>query len=118
MFERFEEMKLNAELLEKTFDHLNDLVFGNEIKPRPEIKIYGSKVNQGFFDGSTDDNGNPEMIIRISRYYNKDYNTFCSTLLHEMVHCYQFVKRIPVDHDKSFILMAKAIKKTIGIDIN
>jgi hypothetical protein len=110
-------MRLTQELLEKTFNHFNDLIFANEIKPRPTIKVYSSKVNAGYFIGEPDEDNNPTMVIKISDRYNKTYEQFCETMLHEMVHCFQYIKHMPVDHDKAFNLMAKVIKKELGIDI-
>lgn len=109
-------MKLTDELMYKTFDYLNDIIFGKEL-PYTTIKLYNSKVNMGFFEGVPDEDGNPELRIKISKHYNKDFNTFVATLAHEMVHCYQYIKHMPVDHGKAFKEIAAAIKKTIGIDI-
>ena len=110
-------MKIKQELLEKTFDHFNDLIFGGEIMPRPEMKVYSSKVNAGYFIGEPDDDGNPTMVIKVSKHYNKTYQDFCETLVHEMVHCFQYIKQMPVDHGKGFKLMAKVIAKETGLNI-
>lgn len=110
-------MKLTNELMYKTFEYLNDIIFGNEINVMPGIKVYTSKINMGYFEGTADEDNKPVLTIKISKHYNKDYNTFVATLAHEMVHCFQYLKHMPVDHGKAFKEMAAAIKKTIGIDI-
>ena len=109
-------MKLSEDLLYKTYSYFNSLVFGNEL-PYVNIKVYSSKVNQGYFEGYPDDKGNPVLNIKISNRYNKTYNDFCETLLHEMVHCFQYIKHMDVDHGKVFNKIAKIIKKEIGLNI-
>ncbi len=109
-------MRITNELMRETFAHFNKVVFGNEI-PMPKFKLYNSKVNCGFFEGCNGEDNKPEMLIKISKYYNKNYQQFCETMLHEMVHCFQFINRVPVDHGKSFSMMARVIKKEMGIDI-
>lgn len=109
-------MKISKELLEKTYIHFNEYIFGGEL-PTVVLKTYSSKVNCGFINCETDEYGNPDILIRISTRQNKTYQDFCETLLHEMVHAFQFIKRIPVDHDKAFAKMAKEIKRNTGLNI-
>ena len=104
------------ELYYTTFKHFNNLMFDNAI-PMPKIKAFNSKKYAGYFIGSVNEDGEPTMTIKISTKYNKDYQSFCETLLHEMVHCYQYLNHFKVGHGKSFKLMAKKINKQLGMQI-
>lgn len=123
-------MKLSAELLEKTYIHFNDLIFEGELTAwnmrgttnmfgglKVTVKPYSSKVNCGFINCEYDDHGNPDILIRISTRHNKTYQDFCETLVHEMVHAFQFIKRLPVDHGNAFNKFARIIKKNTGLNI-
>ena len=105
------------ELYYKTFNHFNDLIFGGQIKPTPKIKSSNNKIEAGYFIGFIDEEDNPHMTIKISKYYNKSYQMFCETMLHEMVHCYQFINNMPVNHGKTFRVMEKIINKELGMRI-
>lgn len=110
-------MKLTKELLYKTYNHFNDYIFGGELPADITIKPYSSKINCGFFEGYYTDEGEKEYLIKISNRYNKTYGEFCETMVHEMIHVFQFMKDIDVDHGKTFKAMAKTIKKEIGLNI-
>lgn len=106
----------SKELYYKTFNHFNDLIFDGAII-KPKIKSFNSIKYAGYFIGEPDEEGNPAMVIKISTKYNKNYKTFCETLIHEMIHCFQYLNRMPVNHGKSFKIMAKHIKDTLGLNV-
>lgn len=110
-------MKITNELLRQLYNHFNDYVFGGELPGNIEIYVYSSKINKGFIECYPDDYGLPICCIRISDKYNKNYLQLCETVLHEMVHYYQYIKMLPVEHNKTFNKMAKVIKKELGINI-
>lgn len=110
-------MRLTKELLTNTYNHFNDYIFGGELPDDTEIRAYSSKINCGFFEGSYNDDGEKEYLIKISDRYNKTYGEFCETMVHEMIHVFQFLRDIPVDHGKTFKAMARTIKREIGLDI-
>lgn len=55
--------------------------------------------------------------IRLSKRYCKDKEQFKSTLIHEMVHCIQFIKGKRVNHGAFFKRECRRIKRHFGIDI-
>lgn len=110
-------MNFHDETLYMTFNHFNRLLFNNSIKPTPTIKINRSKKNAGLFEGFADEDNNPVMTIKISSRHNTNYYEFCETLIHEMVHCYQFLNGLDVNHGKVFKQIRKVIKAEYNIDI-
>lgn len=109
--------KLTIGLIEAIFDHLNPLLFANRINIRPTFHISGSKINEGFFEGCPDDNGNPEMRVSISKYFNETYQQLCETIAHEMIHCFQYLNHMPVDHGQGFEAIVKLIEKQCGLKV-
>lgn len=110
-------MKITKELMRETFAHFNKLIWDNSIWLEPTFKVYNSKINCGYFIGEPDEEGKPTAVIKLSKYYNKTYQDFCETLVHEMVHLYQYINKMPVEHDKAFNMMAKIIKRGTGLEI-
>ena len=94
----------------KLFDFYNKTLFnGALIKPR--IKLFNSKKYLGFFEGYAEG----EYLfctIKLERLCEKH-----STLLHEMVHLYQFQFNHNVNHKGLFKAWRRRIKKLTGIDI-
>ena len=101
----------------ETFKYFNHLIFKDAIRPLPKFVVYDSKVNAGYFIGESGEGNKPRMKIKISKRFNRTYQDFCETLVHEMVHCFQFLNRMPVDHDKAFNEMAKVIRRGTGLEI-
>lgn len=59
-----------------------------------------------------------ETLIRISNYYDRDENGFKETLLHEMVHQWQYHHHYPIDHKTNFKRKANEINRKGGWDIS
>lgn len=104
-------------MLVAQFLMFNRLAFDNRIYVMPQIIVYQSKVNMGFFEGEADDFGRPMLTIKISERQNKNWQDVCETLLHEMVHCFQYLNKLPVDHGKYFKQIKKEIKQKYGLTI-
>lgn len=96
--------------LKKLFDFYNKTLF-NGVLIKPRIKLFNSKKYLGLFDGYAEG----EYLfctIKLERLCEKH-----STLLHEMVHLYQFQFNHKVNHGKSFKAWRRRIKAKTGIDI-
>lgn len=78
----------------------------------PRIRLYKCKYTLGLFEGYEDENGFMFMDIYLEKRAEKH-----STLLHEMVHLYQFQFNHNVNHKGSFKAWRRRIKYLTGIDI-
>lgn len=109
-------MKYSKRFIDATFHHFNHTLFNGEL-PLPEFKYLKNKLYQGYFIGCHNIDG-PSYTIKINfKHYNKTYEEFCETLIHEMVHLFQLINGFKVNHGKGFKLIAKKIKRITGIDI-
>ena len=95
----------------KLFNFYNLTLF-NGVLVKPRIKLFKSKHYLGLFDGYEDEDGFIFATIRLEKHADKH-----STLLHEMVHLYQFQFNHKVNHKGSFKAWRRRIKKLTGIDI-
>lgn len=103
--ERIEEMNLY-----KLFKFYNKTLFNNQlIKPR--IRWFNKKGFDGLFEGESD---GEYIFAQIKINENAEVH---STLIHEMVHLYQFQFNHNVNHGKSFKAWHRRIKKQMGINI-
>jgi hypothetical protein len=96
--------------LKKLFRFYNRTLF-NGVLIEPKIKYFKSKHYLGWFEAYQE--GDYIFAdIRLTRDCEKH-----STLIHEMVHLYQFQFNHSVDHKKSFKAWRRRIKKQMGVDI-
>ena len=110
-------MRLNK--LCKLFQLYDRLLFKNEISKADinlELSMFNKKKYMGLFIGFMVE-GKKHGHIKISRQYAKKLKMVESTLVHEMVHCLQYIKGYKVNHGKFFKAEAKRIKKLSGINI-
>ena len=94
----------------KLFDFYNKTLF-NGVLIKPRIKYWKHKHFLGFFNGEAED-GFLFCTIKL----NKEIQPI-ETLLHEMVHLYQFQFNHNVNHKGLFKAWRRRIKKQTGIDI-
>ena len=97
--------------LKRLFNFYNQTLF-NGVLIEPRIRLFKSKHYLGLFEGYEDENGFMFMDIYLEKRAEKH-----STLLHEMVHLYQFQFNHKVNHKGSFKAWRRRIKKLTGIDI-
>jgi hypothetical protein len=95
----------------KLFNFYNQTLF-NGVLIEPRIKLFKSKHYLGLFEGYEDENGFMFMDIYLEKRAEKH-----STLLHEMVHLYQYQFMHKVNHKGLFKAWRRRIKKLTGIDI-
>lgn len=95
----------------KLFNFYNQTLF-NGVLIEPRIKLFKSKHYLGLFEGYVDENGFIFMDIYLEKRAEKH-----STLLHEMVHLYQYQFMHKVNHKGLFKAWRRRIKKLTGIDI-
>ena len=95
----------------KLFNFYNQTLF-NGVLIEPRIRLYKCKYTLGLFEGYEDENGFMFMDIYLEKRAEKH-----STLLHEMVHLYQFQFNHKVNHKGSFKAWRRRIKQQTGIDI-
>jgi hypothetical protein len=98
----------------KLFDEYNKKYFFNQL---PFVDIFIEEETEGncwgWFDSCHDDTSEPCIIIRadLREEYLED------TILHEMIHLWQYVKCYPVDHGTSFLRQIRRIKRISGVDV-
>jgi hypothetical protein len=99
---------------------LYDRVIFNNIISNSDINLslsfFKSKSLMGVYIGYFDENKKMGHI-KLSKFYCKKIKTLESTLIHEMVHCIQAIKGLPVNHGKYFKSECKRIKKQFNINI-
>ena len=91
------------------------------LKIIPEFKVCKLKPhNRGMiicYDAAEDEPA--RVIIKISsrRGENENLVAVVSTVLHELIHQYQFEHKLPVEHDRLFANFAADILASCNIDI-
>lgn len=104
----------------RLFQLYDRVLFNNEISKAEinlELSMFNKKQYMGLFIGF-DVQGYKHGHIKISRMYAKKIHIVESTLIHEMVHCLQYIRGIKVNHGKFFKSECKRIQKKTGIDIS
>ena len=99
--------------LYKLFRFYNKTIFNNALI-KPKIMWFNKKGYDGMFEG--------DWIRGYDNYFKarikiNECAEVHSTLLHEMVHLYQYQFNHTVNHKKSFKAWRRRIKKQMGIDI-
>lgn len=101
------------------FQLYDRILFKNEISNSPinlELSFFNKKEYMGLFIGF-DIKGYKQGHIKISRVYAKKIKMVESTLIHEMVHCLQFIRGYKVNHGTFCKSECKRIKRLSGINI-
>lgn len=116
---------MKAQKLFKYFDKYNKKHFGNEL-PQVDIIVAPLRSAYGWTEpafashfahdvpGEEDEQNDFVLIILSDDMSNKMQ---LETLLHEMIHVWQFVKGKDMDHGKSFYKKAKKICKAHNFNI-
>lgn len=86
---------LTIPILKNMFIKFNDMYFDNKLK-MPIIKLSNTKSYLGYcmYD--------PCLIIKISTYFNRDMHDIETTMVHEMIHLWQYYNNCRDGHGKSF----------------
>lgn len=95
--------------LENWYDEFNAKYFNNELKRCP-IHINKTKRALGQFDRRSDWFGT-RCFIKISNYFDRPMKDIQNTLIHEMIHQWQWVKYHKCDHGTTFKNKASEINK-------
>jgi len=112
-------MKYTLKKAAKMFMRLDKKIFKSEIRKAEinlSLRFNNSKKYMGLFCGYYVEKGKCGELI-LSKWFMKNKDTFKSTVIHEMVHCIQFIRNKPVNHKGLFKSESRRIKKQFGIDI-
>ena len=103
-------MFITLDYLKTSFKEFNKLYFNNEL-PTPQFKIGRGTTRLGYFQSRRHSHFHTTLIISISQYNGlrtqKDIN---HTLIHEMIHLWQFVNGYTDSHGTSFKRKAETIR--------
>lgn len=86
---------LTVPILKNMFIKFNNMYFDNKLK-MPIIKISNTKSYLGYCTYV------PQLIIKISTYFNRDMHDIETTMVHEMIHLWQYYNNCRDGHGKSF----------------
>ena len=108
---------LTTSLIRKWWADFNDKYFAGILHAPTNIEITKSTRCLGQFAATT--NWFCSITtIRISNYYDRDERGFQETLIHEMIHQWQYEKHLPIDHKTHFKQMANRINAMGGWNIS
>ena len=109
---------VTIDYVREMFDKFNDRYFNNQlfldnsikVKVYPYKNVLGSVAAQGTFNKRTGQCNAYVTAFHISNYYNRSEVVYCNTILHEMIHIYQYqVLNVNDGHGYSFIKKMKEI---------
>ncbi len=86
---------LTVPILKNMFIKFNNMYFDNKLK-MPIIKLSNTKSYLGYCTYV------PQLIIKISTYFNRDMHDIETTMVHEMIHLWQYYNNCRDGHGKSF----------------
>ncbi len=98
----------------------NFWLFGNKLPADMPITKTRSKKYLGMFESDVvlvDDEVEAHYAIEVSKVLNTNSDEYKATLIHEMIHAYQFVLNLPVDHKKFFRKEAKRVRRITGLNV-
>lgn len=89
---------ITEEYIRERFDEFNSRYFDTQLNLNSsiEVKVYpykntlGSVTARGFFNKKTGQCNAVVVSFHISNYFSRSEYTFCNTILHEMIHMYQY----------------------------
>ena len=97
-------MTLTTTLLTKWYNQFNHTFFNDEL-PNTNINICVSKTKRAL--GSCQVPLFGVKTIKVSQYYKRTEIEYQATLIHEMIHLYEYIKFRTMSHGKFFKNMAK-----------
>lgn len=100
------QFKLSIEWIENYYAMFNAQYFENKLPKCIDFQIVNKKVN--YLGKATNKFPDP-FLITLNGYYKLLELEWCNTLLHEMIHIWQFVTLENSGHGKSFKDKAKEI---------
>lgn len=109
---------LTTAILRNWWKQFNSEYFNGELTMPDRFELTKSKRALGQFASNGGMWYIPTMTIRISIYYDRCEHDFQETLLHEMIHQWQFEQHLPVDHKANFKKKAAQINKQGGWSIS
>lgn len=84
-------MNLSAELIEKSFEELNQKYFGNQLKKPDFFKVSHSLRSAG----SVQTGKNQQLTLCISDMFSFNDESFIAIMVHEMIHVLQIQTHAP-----------------------
>lgn len=105
----------NIDTLIYWYDHFNELAFNNKLT-RPGMGFIRSRNTDGYFEHYP--GTNRKSYIRITKHLLDDEDNLRGTILHEMIHQYQYdVLKRKCNHDAIFCSIARKWERTLGITV-
>lgn len=104
---------INTQLVENIFSQANVRFFQN-LLPTPSFEITNTRKQLGQFRGCV----GRKPVIKISKYYKVSRNDVETTVIHEMIHLWQFVVYGSSNHGMTFIKKANEIRMLSGNEYN
>ena len=110
--------KLRRKNLEKAFDHINKVCYGNVLPP-VVLTVYNSKKNMGLFKCTPfiiEETGQGFDIveIKLSRIHHKNKRQVVGAMAHEMRHYWQCLNGKALNHGKKFKRACRKDAKLLG----
>jgi len=111
-------MQITLKEVKEEFNKWNEKAFGGEL-PLPSFELMRTKSLLGQFKWQRIGKGRIGYTIRISTYYDRPYDYYVDTIVHEMLHYYIKYKGIEdtSSHGKEWKHMAKQISDKFGLTI-
>lgn len=113
------EFKLTKKLLRKIYKEYNNDFLHLKITPRFKIK-HLKPHNRGMitcYEALEDEPARVTITVSSRPGENPTIGNIACTVVHEMIHQYQFENSLPVEHDKEFTRWTASIRAYYGIDI-
>ncbi len=105
----------NVETLKYWHDHYNELCFSGKLK-EVGMGFTRARHTDGYFEHYP--GTNRKSYIRISRRLLDDEDMLKGTILHEMIHQYQYeVLNRKCNHDAIFCSMARRWERTLKLSV-
>lgn len=98
-----------AKDLEVKFDEYNDKYFWSRLE-KPRFVVTHTRRRLGCFKGL-------DMVIEVSDYFARDEHEVMQTLVHEMIHAWQWQEYRDVNHGSTFKRKAEDIRRYGEFDI-
>ena len=100
-------MTITTTLLTQWYNQFNHTFFNDEL-PHTNINICVSKTKRALGSCQMQLFGG-KKTIKVSQYYKRTEIEYQATLIHEMIHLYEYIKFRTMSHGKFFKNMAKQI---------
>ena len=111
-------MTITIKEVREAFAEWNKKAFGGEL-PEPSFELMHTRSLLGQFKWQKISKDKCGYTIRISTYYDRPYNSYIDTIVHEMLHFYIKYKGIKdtSSHGREWKRMAKQLSNKFGLTI-